>query len=230
MLAGLLVFAFEVQIKKSIKLLLAFSGAYLLAVCFLHLVPDIYSGSSVINVGLFILIGFLLQLFLEFASQGIEHGHVHVHGNHFPTGIFISLCLHALIEGMPLDAAEHAEHIHAHAHGNHSLLYGIVLHKIPVAIVLTIMFIKIGLSKFRTLGLLLVFALMAPIGALLNHQFGDQIAASFPEYYSMILGVVVGMILHISTTILFEASEGHKFNLLKLVSIVVGGMIAFLTL
>jgi len=36
------------------------------------------------------------------------------------------------------------------------------------------------------------------------------------------LGIVIGMFLHISTTIIFETSENHKFNLLKLSSIIAG--------
>jgi formate/nitrite transporter FocA (FNT family) len=43
----------------------------------------------------------------------------------------------------------------------------------------------------------------------------------------VILAVVVGIFLHISTTIIFETSENHKFNLLKLVSILVGCAFAF---
>ena len=43
---------------------------------------------------------------------------------------------------------------------------------------------------------------------------------------NMILAVVVGMFLHISTTIIFETTENHKFNLLKLVSILVGVTLA----
>lgn len=225
LLSGLLVFKLKDQLSASIKLLLSFSGAYLLAICFLHLVPELYTSDTAL-VGFFILMGFLLQLFLEFLSQGIEHGHVHVHGNKFPIGIFLSLCLHALLEGMPLENS-------LHQHGgteNHSLLYGVVLHKIPVSIVLMIMLLKIGMSKGKSLLFLLLFAAMAPLGAFLNHVGGENLNAAYPGYFSAVLAIVVGMLLHISTTILFEASEGHKFNVLKLVAIVTGGLVAYLTL
>jgi hypothetical protein len=45
--------------------------------------------------------------------------------------------------------------------------------------------------------------------------------------FNMILAIVVGMFLHISTTIIFETSENHKFNVLKLTSIIVGCSLAF---
>ena len=44
----------------------------------------------------------------------------------------------------------------------------------------------------------------------------------------LILAVVVGMFLHISTTIIFETTENHKFNLMKLMSILVGCSLAML--
>jgi len=35
---------------------------------------------------------------------------------------------------------------------------------------------------------------------------------------------VAGVLLHVSTTILFETSEGHKFNLVK-ISLITGAII-----
>jgi hypothetical protein len=37
----------------------------------------------------------------------------------------------------------------------------------------------------------------------------------------------VGMFLHISTTIIFETSENHKFNLAKLTAILLGVGLSF---
>jgi hypothetical protein len=39
--------------------------------------------------------------------------------------------------------------------------------------------------------------------------------------------IVIGIFFHISTVILFESSEGHKFNLSKLVVIVLGILVAY---
>ena len=47
------------------------------------------------------------------------------------------------------------------------------------------------------------------------------------EYVVYINAVVIGVFLHISTTILFESSEGHKFNLNKILAIVVAVAIAY---
>ena len=44
---------------------------------------------------------------------------------------------------------------------------------------------------------------------------------------SIILAIVVGIFLHLSTTIIFETSENHKVNLIKLLSILSGFALAF---
>src|SRR5690606_32121841 len=120
--------------KKTIKLLLAFSGSFLLTMTVSHLLPDVYAyviegnHSEVIaeqvdpsmvyylndhnhedhthdphdhhnhnhsefansnqhnhdhgamkKIGLFIMLGIVFQIILEYFSKGAEHGHVHVH-------------------------------------------------------------------------------------------------------------------------------------------------------
>jgi hypothetical protein len=69
------------------------------------------------------------------------------------------------------------------------------------------------------------FALMTPLGVLIGLVVP---AESLGLNQDIILAVVVGIFLHISTTIIFETSENHKFNLLKLVSILVGCLFAFI--
>jgi len=64
--------------KTTLKLLLAFSGSFLLSLTVMNLLPDVYE-SHVPNIGLFIMMGILFQILLEFFSKGAEHGHVHGH-------------------------------------------------------------------------------------------------------------------------------------------------------
>jgi zinc transporter ZupT len=126
-LSGLAVIIFKLNFSKNLRLLISFSGAFILAICVLHLMPEIFRDYDE-KIGAFILIGFVIQLLLEFFSNGIEHGHFHSHNKNlalFPYAIFISLCLHSLIEGMALVKGHHHHH-------SSSLLIGIVIHKIPV--------------------------------------------------------------------------------------------------
>lgn len=55
--------------EQIIKLMLAFSGGFLLSIAFIHFIPELYAHADQ-NVGLYILIGFLVQLILEFFSRG----------------------------------------------------------------------------------------------------------------------------------------------------------------
>jgi hypothetical protein len=47
------------------------------------------------------------------------------------------------------------------------------------------------------------------------------------EYYTQITAVVIGILFHISSTIIFESSEGHKFNIAKVSMIILGIGLAY---
>ena len=210
--------------SQMIKFSLAFSGGFLLAIIFEHLLPDIYHDGAY-DLGLYILFGFLIQLILEYFSGGIEHGHIHVHkGQSLPWALFISLSIHSLIEGLPL-GNQYAGMQVAHQHVHESLFWGIIFHQIPVSIALMTLLMNTKLSKLSTWVFLFLFASMTPLGALLGLKFTPE---QFGLDLHIILAVVVGMFLHISTTIIFETSENHKFNLLKLTSILFGCGLAML--
>ncbi|VDG82115.1 ZIP Zinc transporter [Capnocytophaga ochracea] len=204
------------------KLLLSFSGAYLLALTVFVLIPEVYHSHDEHThgfkyIGLFVIVGVLLQIVLEFFSHGAEHGHTqHLHPHQhsaFPLSLFISLSIHSILEGFPL----------SYGH-NHDLVYGIFVHKLPVAIVLTTFFINSGVNKWKTALFLLFFALMTPLGTFLSNTVPSLI-----NYHTELSAIVIGIFLHISTVILFENSEGHRFNLLKFLSVCVGFAVAYLT-
>ena len=202
-----------------IKIALAFSGGFLLAIVFEHLLPELYAMNTP-HLGLFILMGFLIQWVLEYFSGGIEHGHIHVHkGQAMPWTLFISLSIHSIIEGIPLgNNTEHLHSLHDHNH-NLSLFWGIVFHQVPVAIALMTLLFSTKLSKNRAWLVLMLFAAMTPLGIVLGLKVSlEELGLNI----SAILGVVIGMFLHISTTIIFETSENHKFNLIKLSSVIAG--------
>jgi zinc and cadmium transporter len=202
--------------NKIVRLLLAFSGAYLLSVTILHLLPEVYGANSDHKkVGIFILIGIILQSVLESFSKGAEHGHIHIHTDDkkFPTLLFISLCLHAFSEGLPI-----------HSTGD-NLLWAVIVHKIPIAIVLTTFLLETKYSKKIIFSFLFFFGLMSPLGVLL----GDEVLF-FTQYNTEITALIIGVFLHISTIILFESSENHKFNLQKFMAILLGVLLTIFTL
>lgn len=214
--------------KKNLKLLLAFSGAFLLSLTVMHLLPEVYEsslhdhsghdhghGHSHGNhfIGIYIMAGIIFQIILEYFSKGAEHGHVHVHGhehsNKMPWLLFLSLCIHALLEGMPVSQ-------------HHDLAWGIAIHHFPIAIILTAFFMNSGLNKPAIMLFMVAFAAMTPLGTLLSGELHF-----ISHYFTEISAIVVGILFHISSTIIFESSEGHKFNLAKLLVIILGVIIAY---
>ncbi|HET6992340.1 MAG TPA: ZIP family metal transporter [Bacteroidia bacterium] len=229
-LSGAVLLFIEVP-RNPMRLLLAFSGAFLFAISMLHLIPELYA-SHAANVGMWILAGFLVQLLLEYLSEGIEHGHIHKHGKDdqhlhhhgakVPLGVVTGLCLHSFLEGMPLGIVTSNAKIFP------PFLTGIVLHNIPIAIAFMGLLLHLGHSRTKAFSLLGIFALMTPLGMIASHFIGTQLQGDLAPYFSAVTGVVVGIFLHISTTILFESTENHRFNALKFVTILLGVVAAWL--
>ena len=131
--------------------------------------------------------------------------------------MLFSLCTHAILEGIPLGGG-----LEKHTHN--ALLSGIALHKFPVSIVLMTFFLQAKIKKSKAYILLLIFACMGPAGVYLGDLL-DSIVLVQDE----INAIVIGIFLHISTTILFESTDNHKFNIQKTIIILVGAVAAMLS-
>ncbi|MGG5506513.1 MULTISPECIES: ZIP family metal transporter [unclassified Myroides] len=217
--------------KKHLKLLMAFSGSFLLTLTVTHLLPDVYQAavgdlvtaggehihdhshdhSGAGRIGFFIMAGIVFQIILEYFSKGAEHGHVHSHEKleRIPWLLFISLCIHAFFEGMPI--SQHSE-----------LALGIGIHHLPIAIILTAFFINAHMNKKMVFIFMMLFSIMTPLGTLVSSNI-----PLLNAYYAEISAVVVGILFHISSTIIFESNEDHKFNINKLIAILLGVIAAY---
>ena len=214
--------------RNALPLLLSFSGAYLLGIAAMELMPTVYSDPN-FHTGVWLISGFLIQLLLESFSQGVEHGHVHAHqhaGVKYALSVMIGLGIHAVLEGLPLGTVtEVSGHAHAHADGDH-LLWGIVLHKIPAAFALALLLRSSGFTLTFTWACVAVFGTLSPAGAWLG-----EIITIDPVWTNRVLALVIGSFLHISTTIIFEADGGreHGVSVMKLVVVLLGVVVAYLT-
>jgi zinc transporter ZupT len=197
--------------KERYKLLLAFSGAFLLSLTIFELLPEIYSNEHPKILGIWVMGGILLQIFLEFFSRGAEHGHVHKNSKSqlFPWLLFLSLSLHSLLEGVPV-------------HTNETIIYGILIHKIPIAIILSIFLLASNLTKTKVILFITLFSIMTPLGTWLTKE-----VPYINDVQHYLNALAIGVFFHISTVILFESSDGHTFNLRKLVVIIMGIVIAY---
>ncbi len=201
------VFFSEKAIQRSSQLTLAFSGAFLLSITVFDLLPNVYLDNFLKSkydtklIGLMIMLGILFQVILEFFSKGAEHGHSQKNNSKFPLVLLVSLSLHAFIEGFSIEL-------------NNNILYGIFIHKIPIAFIITVSLLKSNVNKYKIILFILIFSLTTPLGTYISNNSEMIIIIS-----NLINSFVIGVLLHVSTTILFESSEGHKFNIVKILLI-----------
>ncbi len=212
-IGALIVFIFKPSNQKNLTLLLAFSGAFLLAITIFDLLPEVFEDNLFAKrTGVWIMIGILLQKVLEYFSKGAEHGHIHLNKEtkKIPSLLFISLAIHAVLEGFPI-------------HHTDGILIGVIIHKIPIAMIMTTFLLNTKIKRSVIVITLVIFALMTPLGTFISEYFdGVQV------YYKEINALVIGIFLHVSTTILFESNEGHKFNVTKLLVILAATAIAYI--
>ena len=232
LVTGIIFLSLKIQ-AKNLRFLLAFSAAYLFAISVTHLLPECYENSNYKLVGLFILVGFFIQIFIEYFSAGIEHGHVHAHSDicqkHLPLGMITGLYLHSLLEGLPIYQSGMIEtHESTVLSTQQSLVFGIAIHNIPIAIAFVTLLLEHKSSKLKTIMLLIGFALMAPLGCFISYILNSIGVNNYDDYLKLSFGLVIGIFLHISTAIMFETGENHRYNLAKIMSMIVGVFLAAL--
>ena len=222
------------------QLTTTFGGAFLFAVCFLQLLPHLFEPhihnhselcnhhshcdiNTFLKPGIWVLVGFLIQLFLETLTRGIEHGHNHADccnhsakGHVHPiVGLLLGLSLHSFLEGMPLAYGDGEIHW--------GLLYGIILHNIPITLILITLFINNNYSTLKSLLLLGIFAVMTPLGSIFNNVF----LVNITNIQQPIMGVVVGILLHVSVSILFD-HDNNNYSRWKFLLIILAFVLAYI--
>ncbi len=217
---------------STFKFLLAFVGSYLFSLTILHLLPDLLTfPASSHFIGLSVLLGFFLQLLLGAFSNGIEHGHMHENKVHdqpliSPLGVFISLCIHAFLDGVILSNVTLITHAHSHVHDAiyGRLLAGIVLHKSSEAFALVGVLKGLLHSQKAIWIYLFGFSLASPLGLWLS-KYGSQTLLLSPKVFVALAAIAVGNLLHISTTIFFESTPHHRIDARRFVAILAGVLV-----
>ncbi|MBA3649780.1 MAG: ZIP family metal transporter [Chitinophagales bacterium] len=215
---GIIAFFLKTKNKNDYKLVLSFSGAFLFSITVIHLFPLIFKNGE--SAGLYVLLGFFIQIFLEQLTHGIEHGHFHEHSenNSYILAVLTGLTLHSFLDGIPLANAGMLQSSHT------SLLYGISLHKIPEGFALTSILLFSFLKKPQILIILFLFSLAAPSAVLIADHFINS------RFFFVLIAMASGSLLHVSTTILFESESGsHFFGWKKITAIILGVGLSLLT-
>lgn len=212
--------------KTFLPIALSFTGAYILGITAMSLLPSVYMGASA-KIGIWMLVGFLLQISFEYLSKGVEHGHIHSHHQEkklvYVVQVLIGLSLHAFLEGLPISGFEEV----GHQHHEENLFWAIVVHKAPAAFALTVLLVTNGISRANAILILLLFAMMTPFGAWLGSQWQTNM-----DVMRIFLAILIGAFFHISTLILFEndkdSSHHHRFSIVKILIILFGFFLAYI--
>jgi zinc transporter ZupT len=209
--------------------LLAFTGAFLFGITIMHLLPEVYESLGH-KAGIYILLGFFLQVFLQQLSHGMEHGHTHLppahgHHHHIPiTPLLAGLSIHAFMEGIPL-GLQFEDHS-----ALPSLALGIAAHKVPEALTLITVMTHAHQPRAALWRILLLFSLVTPLAAVLAGQLGTR-SGTVTESLVYLTALVIGAFIHISTTIFYESgTRHHELSRQKVLAFVTGIVLAFLTL
>jgi zinc transporter ZupT len=108
-------------------------------------------------------------------------------------------------------------HDHGHDHSTNGLLWSVALHKIPIALLVATALRSAGLQTWKVLLGILLFALSSPLG----NAVGIGLELD-PTSFLPVLGIATGLLLHVSTTILFESAANHQFNAMKMFVVAIG--------
>ncbi|PWV50688.1 ZIP family metal transporter [Chitinophaga sp. S165] len=207
--------------------MLAFTGACLFGVTIMHLLPEVYHelGHS---AGIYILLGFFLQVALQTLSHGTEHGHTHIpkDGHHHVQilPLLLGLSIHAFMEGIPLGFQFEDKAALS------SLVIGVAAHKLPEAFTLITVMVHAHQRGAKLWRILVIFSLVTPIAAILASVLGEH-STYISNVTAYIVALVIGAFLHISTTIFYESgTKHHELSYRKVIAIVAGLLLAFLTL
>ncbi|MDH6253051.1 zinc and cadmium transporter [Chryseobacterium sp. H1D6B] len=202
--------------EKLAKNLLILSAGFLITICLNEVFPQVYTAGESSNLGIFVILGVLLQMILEALTKGFEHGHFHHHNeqNILPVALMVGLFVHAFIEGIPL--ANEKEALSPY-------LLGILFHNLPISFILGAFLFNRkdtkSSSSYPSLLIVGLFALASPLGMLLGNYFN-------PDLQPYFLAVVGGIFLHISSVIIFESNKNHNIDWTKIGLVILGVSLA----
>lgn len=199
--------------QKVAKSLLVLSAGFLITICLNEVFPIVYEKIDH-HIGLWVIAGVLLQMFLENLTKGFEHGHMHHHAEDaiLPSALIVGLFVHAFIEGIPL--ANQTE-------WNTPYLQGILIHNLPISFILGAFLFQHKKFSASSWFIIALFAVASPLGMLLGKYFDPNLEPYF-------LAIVGGIFLHISSVIIFESNKNHNVDWTKIVLVVLGIALALL--
>lgn len=215
---------FKKWTDKQLHLFIAFGAGVFLGAIFLHLLPEAMAEDTTNTASGMVLLGFLIILLVErtlLRSHKSRCDEACVH-RHEMVGItaFIGLSVHSLTAGFALGVGMIDPELGL------IILIAIIAHKATAAFSLSTMFCLAEFSRKKTLTLILVFALMTPLGAIISLPFISSlkdISLAIPT------GLTAGTFLYVATMdLLPEAFHSDKERVSTFVWLILGVFIMLL--
>jgi zinc transporter ZupT len=209
---------------RQLHLFIAFGAGVFLGAIFLHLLPDALSEGPVDMASSMVLLGFVLILMVErifFGSHKIHCGEDCGH-RHEVVGIvaLIGLSVHSITAGFGLGVGMVEPELGL------VIFIAIIAHKATAAFSLSTIFQLAGFPFKKTLGLILLFSVMTPLGTLISLPFIEKlrdVSLAIPT------GIMAGTFLYVATIDLVpEAFHVNKERTSSFVWLVFGIFIMFL--
>ncbi|MDN5627842.1 MAG: ZIP family metal transporter [Weeksellaceae bacterium] len=204
-------FGSKQQLAKSLLIL---SAGFLITICLNEVFPQVYHSDNH-NIGVYVILGVLVQMLLENLTKGFEHGHLHHHSDDhaiIPVALIAGLFVHAFIEGIPLS---HEKQVLS------PYLLGILFHNVPISFVLGSFLAHSKNFSPKFWLIVMIFALASPLGMLLGKYFDEDLKVYF-------LAIVGGIFLHISSVIIFESNKNNKMDWQKIILVICGVSLALM--
>ncbi len=204
--------------QPQLTLLISFSAGIILGVVFLDLLPE--AASITPHFFTAVLVGFTLLLALE--KFVLIHPHEKDEWADRRSGLtaYVGISLHSLLDGVALGSSAMVPTL------GPVVLWAIAAHKIPNTFSLVSILLYFGFSRRYTLLLLIVFALLTPLGGALALL---ALRNASPEILGFAVGVAAGTFLFIATSDLLPHAHAHHENrYLKLGAVLAGVLVSAL--
>jgi len=200
---------------------LSFGAGIFIGTVFLHLLPEAFAIDQTNSVAFFVLLGFMIVFFVEKflfikGKEGYDYSHLVI-----SITALIGLSLHSFIAGLGLAVGSYYPRLGS------VIFISILAHKTTAAFSLSSLFLLAKMSFKKSIGFLLLFSLMTPLGALI---FAPLIGIEKGSLLAPLMGLTAGTFLYVAVGELlpevFHTKENRWIKLLLLLlGIIVMGLL-----
>ena len=199
--------------RDQLWLVVSFGAGVLLGAAFLHMLPHAWDMAGA-NASSLALMGMLILLFIE--KFVMVHACAGDACDYHTIGLaaFVGLSLHSIMDGVAIASSAGVPTLGL------VVVLAIVAHKAPESMSLAGLLIAAGYSRRRIIGLITVFSLMVPIGAIGAYSIMGAVSE---HVVGALIAVSAGTFIYIAASdLLPELHRAHQFRALSLVTFLGG--------